>query len=77
MTLRCVSRDGGSRCPLEVRDRSNYCPLHGPGGAARSLNNALVDARKLRRRVARLELVLGLLVAVLALHMAVKIIGGF
>jgi len=75
-SLRCTNRDGGSQCPLEVRDRSNYCPIHGPGGVARSLNSALLDNRDLRARVARLELVLGLLIAVLAVHMAAAILGG-
>jgi hypothetical protein len=37
------------------------------------LNHHLHDVAAIRRRVARLELLLGLLVAVLAVHMLVKL----
>jgi hypothetical protein len=62
-------------CDQPARPESNYCRDHWAiHGHARSLKLLAEDNRDLRRRVARLELCLGLLVALLALHMLVKVV---
>jgi hypothetical protein len=70
MMHRCLNHDDG-QCPLEARDYSNYCPIHGARGLAGSLNRVERDNQALRRRVSRLEMALGFLIAGLVFHMAI------